>query len=50
MAVFARSCPFEGKGLTPVTVYKLEVTSNSVTLTYIGMSDGPFKEMYNNHK
>ena len=44
------SCPLEGKCLTPATVYKAEVTSNNVTHTYIGMSGGPFKERYNNHK
>ena len=44
------SCPLEGKCLTPAIVYKAEVTSNSVTHSYIGMTSGPFKERYNNHK
>lgn len=44
------SCPLDGKCLTPAAIYKAEATSTDNTLTYIGMSGGPFKERYNNHK
>ena len=45
-------CPLDGKCLTTSIVYKAEITPTDTqeTKEYIGITAGPFKERYNNHK
>ena len=44
-------CPLENKCLTPRVIYEADViTLNTSRKFYIGLSDTPFKERYNNHK
>ena len=44
-------CPLENKCLTPRVIYEADViTLNTSRKFYIGLSDTPFKECYNNHK
>ena len=43
-------CPLENKCLTPRVIHEADViTSNTSRKFYIGLSDTPFKERYNNH-
>ena len=44
-------CPSDNKCLTPGVIYEADViTLNTSGKFYIGLSDTPFKERYNNHK
>ena len=44
-------CPLENKCLTPRVIYEAGViTLNTSRKFYIGLSDTPFKERYNNHQ
>ena len=44
-------CPLESKCLTPRVIYEADViTLNTSRKFYIGLSDTPFKERYDNHK
>ena len=44
-------CPLDNKCLTPRVIYEADViTLNTSRKFYIGLSDAPFKERYNNHK
>ena len=45
-------CPLENECLTPRIVYRTDVTDNKFDehKCYYGMSDTPFKELYENHK
>ena len=45
-------CPLDGKCLTTSIVYKAEITTTDTqeTKEYIGITAGPFKDRYNNHK
>ena len=44
-------CPLENKSLIPRVIYEADViTLNTSKKFYIGLSDAPFKERYNNHK
>ena len=44
-------CPLENKCLTPRVIYEADlITLNTYRKFYIGLSDTPFKEPYNNHK
>ena len=45
-------CSLDGKCLTTSIVYKAEITPTDTqeTKEYIGITAGPFKERYNNHK
>ena len=45
-------CPLDGKCLTTSIVYKAEITPTDTqeTKEYIGITAGPFKDRYNNHK
>ena len=45
-------CPLENKCLTPIIVYRADVTNNKINehKYYYGISDTPFKERYENHK
>ncbi|KAJ8040081.1 hypothetical protein HOLleu_14275 [Holothuria leucospilota] len=45
------SCPLVGKCLTTALVYKATVSGCGVEpKTYIGISGGPFKQRYYNHR
>ena len=44
-------CPLDNKCLTPRVIYEADVINlNTSRKFYIGLSDTPFKERYNNHK
>ena len=46
-------CPLGGKCLTPSVVYKAAITTKDTahqTKNYIGVTAGPFKERFNNHR
>ena len=45
-------CPLEGKCLTTSVVYKAAITNTDIkqTMNYIGVTAGPFKDRYNNHR
>ena len=44
-------CPLQNKCLTPQVIYEADVTTLRTSRKfYIGLSDAPFKERYNNHK
>ena len=43
------SCPLDGKCLTSSIVYKATVQKASGNVSYLGVSERPFKERYNNH-
>ena len=44
-------CPLENKCLTPRVIYDADVIPlNNSRKFYIGLSDTPFKEHYNNYK
>ena len=44
-------CPLENKCLIPRVIHEADViTLNTSKKFYIGLSDPPFKERYNNHK
>ena len=43
-------CPLSGKCLTRSIVYAANITTNTSTKTYIGMTGGEFKSRFNNHK
>lgn len=43
------TCPTDGKCLSASVVYQAEVTDNSATKTYIGVTGGDFKTRYRNH-
>ena len=48
---FNNECPLENKCLTPRVIYEADViTLDTSRKFYIGFSDTPFKERYNNHK
>ncbi|KAJ8024103.1 hypothetical protein HOLleu_36733 [Holothuria leucospilota] len=44
------NCPLHGKCLTRSIVYAADVSTETGTMTYIGMTGGEFKSRYNNHK
>ena len=43
------SCPLDGKCLTSSIVYKATIQKASGNVSYLGVSERPFKERYNNH-
>ena len=46
-------CPLDGKCLTSSVVYQAAITTKDIahqTKNYIGVTAGPFKERFNNHK
>ena len=43
------SCPLQGNCLATNIIYNAEVTSNNQKMTYIGLTEPPFKLRYNNH-
>ena len=46
-------CPLGGKCLTPSVAYKAAITTKNIahqTKNYIGVTGGPFKERFNNHR
>ena len=45
----ARSCPLNGQCLKSCIVYKATVQKASGDISYLGVSERPFKERYNNH-
>ena len=45
----AASCPLNGQCLTSCIVYKATVKKASGDVSYLGASERPFKERYNNH-
>ena len=44
------TCPLNGNCLTESVVYSATITAENETSTYIGMTEGPFKTRYSNHK
>ena len=44
------TCPLNGHCLTESIVYSATITAEDEISTYIGMTEGPFKTRYSNHK
>ena len=42
-------CPMNGDCMRASVVYMADITSDNTTVSYIGMTGGPFKTRYNNH-
>ena len=43
------SCPLNGKCLTPSVIYEATLNTSNESHEYIGLTEGPFKDRYNNH-
>ena len=43
-------CPLDNKCLTSSIIYNAQVTTNSATKNYIGLTEGTFKQRFSQHK
>ena len=43
-------CPLGNECQTACVVYRAQITSDNKTHTYVGLTEGPFKKRYSNHK
>ena len=45
-----KECPLDGKCLMSNIVYRADVISDIEKVSYVGLTEGPFKERFRNHK